>query len=240
MIDRTKPKIRCSGLGNIMTQPKTKKAKENGELSQTAIQYLIEVEIKQRTGREKEIITKHMEKGIEMEEDSITMLSQVRKSFFRKNEELFENEYIKGTPDIITEDRVRDIKTSWDIFSFPHPWKYEMSKLHYWQLMGYMWLTDRERASLDFVLIDTPDHIIEREIGYQIRQAGVDIRGEATPWDYEEFAETVKRKLTYGDLPIEKRVYSVEIERCDEDIEQIKEQVEKAWNFWEQNIGVVR
>ena len=70
-----------------MTDPKEKAAKEAGELSKTAKTELKKIYIKEKYGREKDITTKQMQKGIEVEEESITLLSRVQKKMLYKNEE---------------------------------------------------------------------------------------------------------------------------------------------------------
>ncbi len=56
-----------------------------------------------------------------------------------KNEEMFTNEYIKGTPDLLIKDdsgaviNVPDIKSSWDIHTFMNAKMDDISKEYYWQ-----------------------------------------------------------------------------------------------------------
>ena len=115
--------FRCSSLSKLMTNPKLEADIEAGNLSETTKTYLLEVYISEKYNRDKNVTSKYMEKGLLVEEDSITLYSRVMKKFFKKNESKLSNEFIKGTPDLytgleITEaDLVIDIKSSWDIFS---------------------------------------------------------------------------------------------------------------------------
>ena len=67
-------KIRCSALGNLMTEPKAAADKAIGALSATAKTSLLEVYVKEIYGREKDIQTKPMKKGTLVEDDSINTL----------------------------------------------------------------------------------------------------------------------------------------------------------------------
>ena len=145
-------KFRCSQLGKIMTPPRAKK----DLLSKTATDYLDEIIIAHKYGREKDIMNKYMQKGLMMEDASITLLSEVTEKFYGKNEQFYENEYIQGTPDVV-DDVVIDVKTSWDIFTFSSA---EVTRPYYWQLMGYMWLTGIHKAKLAYCLVNAPEELI--------------------------------------------------------------------------------
>ena len=67
--------IRASSVGYLMTEPVTKADKEAGLLSKTAQKHLLEVYIAEKYGRKKDIQTKQMKKGIEVEQESIDLLS---------------------------------------------------------------------------------------------------------------------------------------------------------------------
>ena len=107
--------IRCSSIGNIMTEPKEKAAKDAGELSKTAKTHLKNVYIQEKYGREKDIVTKQMQKGIEVEEESITLLSRFQKKMLVKNEERLNNDYITGLPDIYEGESIRNADSITDI-----------------------------------------------------------------------------------------------------------------------------
>ena len=102
--------IRASSVGYIMTEPVTKADKEAGLLSKTAQRHLLDVYISNKYNRSKDIQTKQMKKGIEVEQESIDLLSMFLKKPFAKNTERFSNKYITGLPDII-DDGIIDIKS---------------------------------------------------------------------------------------------------------------------------------
>lgn len=118
-------RLRCHAIGYVMGQPKLKADKEAGNLSATAKSYLLKCYIKEKFGREKDIKSKYIKKGLAVEEDNITLYSRVKKKFFKKNEICLDhNLFIIGTPDlfegesILNADAVTDMKSSWDIFTF--------------------------------------------------------------------------------------------------------------------------
>ena len=94
-------------------------ARTGDGLSETVKNYLLEHWIEENLGRITDVSNKFIEKGLAVEEDSITLLSQVTGEFFKKNIDRFENDYLTGTPDIITEDGIIiDIKSSWSLLTF--------------------------------------------------------------------------------------------------------------------------
>ena len=109
-------KIRCSSIGKIMTNPKTK-----GEtLSQTTKTYLQELAVQEIYGIRKEFSSRYTDKGNEVENESINLVNEVLDvGFIYKNEEHYQNDWITGTPDVNTEQVLLDVKSSWDGSTFP-------------------------------------------------------------------------------------------------------------------------
>lgn len=151
--------IRCSSLKLLMTQPKSKK---NSELSETAKSLIKDLAKENVFGVRKNIASKPMQKGIRCEQDSIDLLNLVLFEDYKKHVGRVSNGYITGECDILTRDCVRDIKTSWSFDTFPF-FDDELSNDYEWQMRGYMWLYDRERAIVDFCLVDTPEDLIGYE-----------------------------------------------------------------------------
>ena len=205
-------KIRCSSLGKIMTSPKSK-----GEvLSQTAKTYLKELAIEEKFGIRKEFSSRYTDKGNIQEDTAIEMASKVLNlPFALKNTEYFENEFIKGTPDLILEDEIIDIKCSWDGTTFPWFEDELPNKDYYWQLVGYCWLTRRTKARVVYCLVDTPEDIVQDEI-------------RRTSWkkfeiDVTEETETeVRAKHEFSHISENKRVRTYLVELTDEDIAKVK------------------
>ena len=131
-----------------MTEPKSKKDRDAGNLSETAKTHLIDLFVANEYKRNTDIFNKYVNKGLMVEEDSITLYSMVKKRFFYKNTERLENDFINGEPDLFigkdinSADAIIDIKSSWDLYTFMRVKYSKVINENYWcQLQGYMWLT---------------------------------------------------------------------------------------------------
>jgi hypothetical protein len=139
-----------------VTAPKTK----SEQLSETAKSEIRKIAKEQFFGFSSSITTKPMLKGKDWEEESIALVNQVRGTFYVKNKERFENEFLTGEPDIILDNMVIDVKTSWSLETFPATSEEGMNKDYMWQLMGYCWLLNKSDAELIYCMIDTDDTLL--------------------------------------------------------------------------------
>lgn len=197
-------KIRCSAIGQIMTNSRTK-----GQLSKTAQSY-VETWIKEQIYKRRKVITtKYMDKGNMVENESISFAGRVLNSDITKNEQRYENELLIGTPDVITEDYVIDVKNSWDCFTFPLFYENVPNKDYFYQAQGYMALTGLSHYKLIYTLLDTPDSLIEREFKY------------ASELHYDTFAKDYR----YSEIDEAYRIRIFEIERDDDVIDAINGRV---------------
>ena len=216
-METSKILFRCSQLGKLMTEPRSK----SETLSETTKEYCREVYINQKYGRKKDITNKYIQKGLMVEEDSLTLLSRYQHQFFVKNKERFVNEYICGTPDIILDDCIPDIKSSWDIFTFFKSKMEPVNKDYYWQLQGYMWLTGRKHAQLIYCLVNTPDILINDQKRKFMWNAGI---LDENPITEEVFTE-IERNCIFDDIPIEERIHIKNIEYHEEDIQRLQQRI---------------
>jgi hypothetical protein len=205
-------KIRCSSLGAIMTDPRTKAE----TLSETCKTELRKLWIWKQFRKTKDITSKYIEKGLENEEQALTMITEHDGCFYVKNEKTLENDFIKGTPDIIHDSWIIDTKVSWDIFTFAGA---KMTKDYEYQLRGYMALTGVNTARLVYVLTDTPDKMIMDEIRRQSWRMGM----IEVPQTFEDL---IRVNMTYDNVPKESRVKVFQIERDLEIEQQIFDRVE--------------
>lgn len=223
--------FRCSSLGAIMTEPRSK----SEVLSETCKNFLQEVFIMEKYGRKKDLTSKYLEKGTLVEEDGITLLSLFHKTFYKKNEENFKNDFISGTPDIILKDKIIDIKSSWDIFTFHKAKKDETNKAYDWQLQGYMALTGAKEAELVYVLADTPEHILDGEKRSLAYKLGL---GSENDVKFKHLFDNIEKNGKYGDIIIEDRVFVKKVERCDQKMDSIYKKVELCRNFLKSEYGL--
>lgn len=219
--------FRCSSLGHIMTESRSK----TDPLSETTKTHLIDVYVANRYGRQDDIQNKYIEKGLAVEEDSITLYSRIKKDLFLKNEEHLSNEWIKGTPDLYRGEAVKnasciiDIKSSWDIYTFMRTLTKEVNKMYYWQLQGYMDLTGASSAVLAYCLVDTPQQLIEDEKRRLMWKMGC--ATDENPL-FQEACEELQRSMTFGDIPLSERLIEFNITRNDEDIMKMHARVEQC------------
>jgi len=223
----SKTLFRSSSIGYLLTEPQTKADKEAGLLSKTAQKHLLDVYIAEKYGRKKDIQTKQMRKGVEVEQESINLLSLYLKKPFFKNEERFTNDYISGHPDIIDE-CIIDIKSSYDLWTFMGNLPDKLDNLYYWQMQSYMWLTNKNKAIIAYCLVNTPDSIIEQEKYYLLKN--MDVISEESP-EYVKEAMKLELNMKFDDIDIEERILMFNIDRSEDDILKIQYKVEKAREF---------
>ncbi len=213
-------RIRASACGTFMTNDRSGKAM--GETAKTACEIWVKEQI---YGRRKEISTKYMEKGIIMEDDAIDLLaSEYDLGFVLKNEKYYENEFIHGTPDIVLSDKIIDVKCSYDCFSFPLFEKQIPTKAYYYQLQCYMHLTGLKQAWLAYMLMDTPTNIIEREARNYAYNNGFDEVDD-------EMMQSFIARMTYGNIPTDKRIKLYEIDYDADVIKAIYNRVEQCREY---------
>ena len=212
-------KIRASAIGQVMTNSRKK-----GELSKTCQSYVQKVLKEELYGVRSMFSNKYTDKGNIMEDEAIDLVA----SFYDlgivvKNEDYFTNDFIKGTPDVILNDSVRDIKCSWDVGTFPLYQTEVPNKDYYWQLQGYMWLTDKEVSYLDYCLMDTPHHLISSEARSMAYRFGDEI-------SQSQHTDLVNN-MTFSRHPEAMRIKTFRVDRDEESIEQIKNRVTEINNY---------
>jgi hypothetical protein len=216
-------KVRCSAIGKIMTNPRTK-----GELlSQTAKTYIEEEVLRAKYGVIKPFYSRYTDKGNAVEGQAIEMAAEALElSFIYKNERHFENEFLTGTPDVNTDDILLDVKSSWDATTFPFFATEIPTKDYFFQLQGYMWLTGKQKSLLVYCLVNTPLDMVQDEI----RRAhwNANLLEESL-----DLIDEVQKRHNFDHIPDNRRVKVFEVERDDEVIEQIKERVELCREYYE-------
>lgn len=146
-----KPTFRCSSLGSLMTESKTK------------LKSLIKQDI---YAYKSEIDCKYMSKGKAVENESIRLYNQVKKTNHEKNNvriiKEFENFILSGECDILSE-CIIDIKSAWSLETFP-AWSKDAHKKDYeWQLRGYMYLYDKPESQIAYCMVSTPEELCKYE-----------------------------------------------------------------------------
>ena len=190
-------------------------------LGKTGETYIKQFLTEQIYSRRKEFSNKYTKKGNLTENGSIDFINSQLGFEGVKNEEYFKNDFIQGTPDVILDDVIIDVKNSWDCFTFPFFSKEVPNDDYYWQAQCYMDLVGKDKYLLIYVLSDTPTFLIEKESYYWCRDNGVeDLDGE--------YFKMHQEKMTYSDIEDSKRIKVFEIDRNQEDIDKIYSRVEEC------------
>ena len=147
-----------SSLGKLMTTPKSK----NENLSQGAKTYIRQVAKQDFFGYRVELDNKYINKGKDQEQDSIDLLNSVRFTKYHKNIFRLEDEYLTGECDILADDRVIDIKTSWNLETWPATPGEAHDNDYEWQGRAYLMLYEREIFELVFCLVTTKDEFLNQ------------------------------------------------------------------------------
>ena len=227
--DFSKHKFRSSSMGSLMTQPRSKKDREDGVFGLSAKTFMREEWLKHVYGYEKDINTPSMQKGVLVEDESIALYSKLIKHTLFKNLEYYENEYVTGTPDIVVQDRlVIDIKSSWDVFSFMKVSK--PSTMYYTQLQAYMWLTGAPEARLVYVLSNTPESLVFDEV----RKKTYSVDEE----NYQEIEDRIRQQHTFDKIPLDQRIKKFKIERDEEYILRMQETIARARGYMSKISGL--
>jgi hypothetical protein len=140
-----------SSLGKLMTASRTK----SEVLSETTKTYIRAVAKQDFYGYNVELNNKYINKGNLQENDSIALFNSVMFSNYSKNTERLNNEWLTGEADIVLDDQIIDIKTSWSLETFPATPEEGIEKLYEWQLRAYMMLYDKNYASLVYCMVST-------------------------------------------------------------------------------------
>jgi hypothetical protein len=201
--------------------------RKSGEvLSETAKTYVHDLVLEEKYGIKKEFSSRYTDKGNEVEEIGIALVNEVLNyKFIYKNYEFFENDWVKGTPDVNTDEVLLDVKCSWDATTFPFFDTEVPNKDYFFQLQGYMWLTGKQESILAYCLINTPFQMVEDEIRrahwkFNLIEENTELRKE------------VESKHVFDHIPEHKRVKYWFIRRDEAVIEKIKERVELCREYY--------
>lgn len=128
----------------------------------TALSYIRDVWLRREYGYDEPVVTNEMLKGLMCESAAIGVVTrQVDGPFRTKNEQQWENDWFTGTPDIVLDDAIEDVKCSYTLKTFcdvQHP-----SALYIAQGQVYLDLTGRDTFRLCHVLLPTPPEIVLEE-----------------------------------------------------------------------------
>lgn len=171
------------------------------------------------TGKRVEFSSKQTHKGNVVEDDAITYASihVPEMGLCAKNEQTFKNKWLRGTPDVITDEWIFDLKSSYTHRTFPL-FDSEIPESDYeWQVLGYMSLTGRRKGAVIYALMSMPEDVLQREARYKL--------GEG--YTQEEY-EAYRANYVYDDLPVYQRLRRFDVEYDEAKIEAMQKRVEQC------------
>lgn len=154
-----------SQIGKLMTNGRAKDS--IGETAKSYIKQCVKEDFYNYTT---ELNNKYIWKGREQELESINLINSVRFTDYLKNEVTIENDYLIGTADIISEQKVIDVKTSWSLDTFPALIEDAINPLYEWQLRAYMMLYDKPTAELIYCMVTTWDEFLNEYENLQLHR----------------------------------------------------------------------
>jgi len=201
-------------------------AKRDGEFEfgATALSCIRDLWLKNEFGYEEPLFTNELLKGIVCEAEAISLLSRYVPGGKRyKNEERYEDAHFIGTPDIVGDECVEDVKCSWTLRTFleterPDP-------IYYAQAQVYMALTGRSEFRLSHVLIETPFEIVEEEKKRFYFRFNCD---EENPYYIKAVQQIDSMNDAIMRVPVEQRVKCFRFQRDDQYLDLLRTRVEQA------------
>lgn len=206
-------------------------AKRDGEFvfGATAMSYISSVWLKNEFNYEEPVVTPEMLKGLLCEDEAIGVLSRQLPGGFRvKNEDTFEDDWFTGTPDVIEDDVVNDLKCPWSLRTFVEAQKPD--PLYYAQGQVYMALTNRKRFRVVYVLVPTPFELVEEERKRFYFKFNCD---ESNPAYLKAVEQVDAMHNAVSLIPEEKRIKVFEFERNEQYLETLRLRVEQARKVYE-------
>jgi len=234
-------KIKLTDLQAVRRDELIAKRDAVPSLSKGAKTYIQKLAIEDKYGYSKDIESRYLEKGILVEDESIQLASSALGwNLIFKNEERFTNDYITGEPDVIADEWLADIKSSWSLDTFPFFDTEVTNKIYYWQLQAYMYLTGKPTSFLVYVLTNTPEHLFEKEVEHYKWKARDNMNMLDLPVEVEsEIYEELHAKHHFDHIPFEKRVKCFEVEADITAQKKIRERVTLAREYYNEIIELI-
>ena len=158
-------KFRASSLGKLMANDRSGK-----NMGQTAKSYIEQIAKETFFKYRTEINSKYIDKGQQQEHDSIELLNIVRQESYAKHIGRVENEYLTGECDILADDRIIDVKTSWSWDTWPELPKKAANSDYEWQMRAYMMLYDRNMAEVIHCMVTTDPDLLSAYDNHELHQ----------------------------------------------------------------------
>lgn len=198
-------------------------------LSEGCETHLIDIYISNEFGRSsRDIKSKYLEKGIKQEDIGILSYGVVKGKVFEKNTRRLDDGFIMGEWDFDEPEIVYDTKCSWDIWTFYRNIKFinnSRSCPYFPNMQGYMKLLDKPKSKVVYTLVDTPKNLIEAEK----KKLLYGFIGSEE--DYANACDELEKNMVYSDIPINRRIIEIPIDRDEDYISNIQKMVIAARKY---------
>jgi hypothetical protein len=128
------------------------------ELSKTVQKILKQYIRWVKYNKQNKFSNKYTEKGIEVEDDSIALISLLHKKYYKKNIKRYNDGTISGEMDIDAPDLIIDAKSKWDCDTYDS--QEGMDSDHFYQGLGYCRLRNKKKFGVAYTLVNTPESLI--------------------------------------------------------------------------------
>lgn len=184
-------KIRASAAGVLMTNPRTK----SETIAKTVKTFLHDWVKESIYGVRRDFSNKYTEKGLMYEGIAIEKaIEWLDLPFAIKNKKRYSDDFFTGEPDLVLRDSIIDIKCSWDCWTFPLFENEIPTDDYFYQVQVYMHLVGKKKASVIYVLLNTPETNNSLEIDY----SNVDKKYRIKRFDFDyqpEIIEELKKRV---------------------------------------------
>jgi len=218
--------------------PKLEVMKDAEEpLSDGCKSFLATVYAREKYGKwsiSKDIGSRETQKGKEVEVDSIKLVEELDDIKLNVNGTRVENEWFSGLIDayegenIIGATKIHDVKSPWDIETFLTNVTRVLPQLYYWQMQGYMDLTDAKVAEVHFCLVNTPVRFMKDAVDAAMRSGNY---ATTESPEYKKAEAEIINNMIFDDIPKDERRIKFIVQRNDEDIETAHKRVEKCREY---------
>jgi hypothetical protein len=214
------------------------------EWGATALNVIKDAVLFNEYGIDKFVTSKHIEKGIINEEQSLEMMKRVTgwDVDLSQPKKRYVNSWVIGEPDLVSNQYLVDVKNSWDGTTFPWFETDVPNKDYFYQLQTYMWLTGFKESYLIYTLTSAPEHLLFKEaekLSYNLHSLP-----KYHEKSFDEMLEIgtklATQQLMFDHIDEHKRVKIFRIERNEAIIDSMRDRVEKAREIYDQYRNTLR
>lgn len=222
----------ASWVADLLCLPRDAIKKANGELGDTAKTLLRTKFLSKKYGVFKTGESKYTEKGNRQEGEALQVIADYFSTELQLKPPRIFTEYFSGECDAIGaiygKKTIIDAKCSYDLFTFNEA-KITEKKVYAVQMQIYMYLYKCTHAKVCYVLLDTPDDIIQSSIRKMEYLA--EAQNKTPEWVATQRANIIRLGKPEGYIPLEERLHIVSYEYNSDLIKEWIPYVERARLF---------